>query len=343
MLAAFGGQPSQPERTEVGEQRRHPQAAPQSEKVMDCLVERMKSLEQQMEQLRAERVRAEAGGRRWRLFSLVLCVVTAALFPLQTGQAAGSGASPSLVRRVQFLEDVIIGPDRSNPIFSRTGTDLFVRGVNLYIQNGSGSTLLSRPDGKPVGNLIIGYNEVFDRTASDRAGYHNLVIGPGHAYPAFGGLVTGYHNAVTGNYASVIGGSDNRATGEHSAIAGGLHNLASARHASVTAGLQNSATADGASVSGGTYNNATGRFSSVSGGTSNESQGENSSISGGRENITQGFIASVSGGRFNWAMSENSTVSGGYQTFANATNQWAAGESYSGHVVTRVDVLRTPR
>src|SRR5262245_55406198 len=82
------------------------------------------------------------------------------------------------------------------------GTDLIVKGCNLHVQSGAGSTIA---EVNGVGNLIIGYNEAVFGTEV-RTGSHNLVIGRGHTYTSFGGLLAGAFNSVTGPASSVTGG-----------------------------------------------------------------------------------------------------------------------------------------
>lgn len=125
--------------------------------------------------------------------------------------------------------------------------DLFISGVNLFIQSGNGAT---DADTNAKGNLIIGYNED-DFGPYNRTGSHNLIVGPEHSYSSFGGLVAGLANTVSGQNASVTGGVNNTASAPCASVSGGQDNTAMGTQASVSGGISNTAMNLHASVSGG--------------------------------------------------------------------------------------------
>jgi hypothetical protein len=346
---------------------------------MDRLSERLGALERGIGELKQDQRRTEWQMRWWRRAACLFGVVSLFALALPPGQAAGSTASPSVVRRLRYLEGLL-----SHFSVSADGREVYLTGANLHLRNGQSTT----ESANGLGNLIVGYGELGNPNEDLRTGSHNVMIGSANSFSSYGGLVVGRFSSIAAPYASVSGGyhgqvkpgaefgaisggADNTVTGIQASISGGLTNLASGRFSSIgggdngeasgtsthisggsrnkvsgtaaaiNGGFWNEAPATCSTVSGGAYNKSTGNYSSVTGGTSNEAQGENSAISGGRENIAQGFIASVSGGRFNWAMAESSTVSGGYQTFSDRSYQWSAGGSVAGHTVTLIDVIRS--
>lgn|GEM_PF-2973040 len=78
---------------------------------------------------------------------------------------------------------------------------VYFKGVNVYVQNGAGSTDTTNG----AGNLVVGYNEV-PNTVS-RGGSHNLVLGTQNNYSSYGGLVAGGQNSISAQYATVVGGT----------------------------------------------------------------------------------------------------------------------------------------
>ena len=136
-----------------------------------------------------------------------------------------------------------------------TGTDengypaTFITQCNVWVQDGSGSTV--PPDGHltGLGNLIIGYNEADGNT---RKGCHNLILGISNSYSSYGGLVAGANNAITGPYSSITGGEYNTAGGLASSVSGGESNMASGKVSSVSGGYVNVASGGASTVSGGT-------------------------------------------------------------------------------------------
>ena len=235
----------------------------------------------------------------------------------QAADAALQAADAALATRATALEN-------KTQYLSVSGTDTFFTGTNVHIVNGLGAT-----NGNPsdpfseftglgpatkvngLGNLIVGYNEVFGQSGLQRGGSHNLVVGLGHDYPSIAGLVAGSANRINAPYASVSGGSRNSAAGLGASVSGGISNAASGTLASVT---------------GGSDNRATGLYAAVSGGSNNLASGDNASVSAGQLNTASGRFASVSGGGSNSAGGFfAATVSGGYQHIVSGDFDWAAG------------------
>ena len=176
-------------------------------------------------------------------------------------------------------------------------------GVNVQIVNGLGGSW--RVNG--VGNLIIGYDELYDVpdpfavyicsdgqwrsqmecesngeiwSLNHKSGSHNIVIGSGHRYSTWGGLIVGWDNAVNGSQSSVAG-ANNIASGAWSSIAGGEYNIATEEGSVVGGGSENSAEGAVSVVSGGFSNNATGFASAVSGGSDRAASGNSDWVAGG--------------------------------------------------------------
>lgn len=201
--------------------------------------------------------------------------------------AAGAGYTPTNL--------AILG------VFSLSGTDLTLSGVNVHVEDGTNSTAGT----SHLGNVIVGYNGPSSLYHQARAGSHNFIVGDANNYSSYGGLVCGDENAVGAPYASVLGGTQNLANVEQSAISGGYKNhatgncavvgggygsTASGFYAVMLGGNQNTASAEGSMVSGGNFNTAGGLYSSISGGLSDNVSGETAAISGGRTlNETHGF------------------------------------------------------
>lgn len=108
--------------------------------------------------------------------------------------------------------------------FSRVGNEVYIRGANLNIQNGKGTTYAAGVNG--LGNLIVGYNELRNNAASPdvRLGSHNLVLGQGNNFSQTGAILTGINNASTAHFASVLGGTGNSANAYYSVVVGGYNN-----------------------------------------------------------------------------------------------------------------------
>lgn len=141
------------------------------------------------------------------------------------------------------------------------GTELYVRGCNLHVENGAGSTYTTNG----LGNVVLGYGA---DSADTRTGSHNLVVGDFHSYTASGNLVAGYDNTVGGYAASVAGGRQNVASANYSAVLGGRQNNAGKVYATVAGGRSNVASGQYAQVAGGYANRASGTYTAIAGGDS---------------------------------------------------------------------------
>ena len=238
------------------------------------------------------------------------------------GSRQTTAYTASLETRVASLESEVAALKALLLNVTRTGNDIRFNGVNVHVNNGTGTTT-GTVNG--LGNLIVGYNET-RASGNVRSGSHNLVVGQQNNYSSFGGIVAGMTNTVSGVFATVTGGSGNVASGGYSSVSGGGANTASGAAASVSGGSLNEAYGDWASVSGGENNTASGLRSSVTGGYQNTASYTDAwagggygntasesyaSVSGGRDNAADGYAASVSGGRFNRAYGNYSSVAGG--------------------------------
>jgi hypothetical protein len=176
---------------------------------MDHLQTRLEALEQQMHTVnrRLRWWRGLAGGL------LGLVVLTWAL-------PAGTAPGQSLEQRVTALESLL-------KHFSRAGNEVTIKGANLHLVNGLGTTETTNS----LGNLIVGYNEPVGEGEGEyiRTGSHNVVVGEAHIFSSFGGLVVGLLNEISGAFAVVSGGRDNTASGEGAAVSGGFE-IGSAIH-----------------------------------------------------------------------------------------------------------------
>jgi hypothetical protein len=178
---------------------------------------------------------------------------------------------------------VTVDPNPENGV---RGPNITFKGANIHIVSGSGATDDNIPiGGTPtgLGNLIIGYDEVFVGQVVNRGGAHNLVIGMEHNFTssAWGGLIAGVANTISAEGASVTGGGSNTASGGEASVSGGELNTASGDGASVSGGALNTASGGGSSVSGGRGNTASGEGASVSGGVNNTASGGNTVVIGG--------------------------------------------------------------
>lgn len=107
---------------------------------------------------------------------------------------------------------------------SRNGNELYIRGANLHLENGSDATYAHL---NGLGNLILGYNELRNNGSPNvRTGSHNLILGLGNNYSAAGGIVGGIHNEITHHMGSVLGGTGNSSSGLYAVVAGGFNNKA---------------------------------------------------------------------------------------------------------------------
>jgi len=242
---------------------------------------------------------------------------------------------------IQDLEETVIALSTLLSNVTRDGDDIYFKGMNVHIVNGSGSTD-GTVDG--LGNLIVGYNETRDDGTDVRSGSHNIVTGSRNNYASYGGFVAGSYNEISGTHASVSGGNHNTASGASASVSGGSGNTADGLFASVSGGFGNAASGVSAGVSGGYYNTAWGDYtgvaggksnyaigiySSVTGGYMNDASGNASSVSGGYENVAGGENASVSGGDSNHAVGPYASISGGMNCTASATGASISGGSYN--------------
>ena len=238
------------------------------------------------------------------------------------GSRQTTAYTASLEARVTSLESELAALKTLLANITRTGNDIHFNGVNVHVNNGTGSTT-GAVNG--LGNLIVGYNET-RASGNVRSGSHNLIVGQQNNYSSFGGIVAGMTNTMSGVFATVTGGSGNVASGGYSSVSGGGANTASGAAASISGGSLNDATGDWSSVTGGEDNTASGLRSSVTGGYRNTASytdtwagggyvntasGSYASVSGGRENTASGYGASVSGGRFNKASGNYAAIAGG--------------------------------
>jgi hypothetical protein len=305
---------------------------------MDHVQTRLDALEQQMHTVNRRL-------RWWRGLAcslLGLAVLTWALPAVIAQEEAATGGQRGLAQRVAALETLLTH-------FSRQGNDVTIKGANLHLVNGLGSTDCFDDDGNEIpdcpngrGNLIVGYNELRPPgTAPNiRTGSHNVVVGSLHNFSSFGGLVVGIANEISGIFSSVSGGDSNIASGRWSSISGGGGNTASGDSASVSGGNANTASGPASSISGGSENSASGLASSISaglrniasnehawasGGIANTASGLFSSVSGGSDNMASGLLSSVSGGNANTASGDNASVSGGHNITQETEFGWSAG------------------
>jgi hypothetical protein len=269
--------------------------------------DRLERLEQSVQALGAQKRAAERRVSLWRGTAGALALVGMLILSRGGLQAAAP------------LEDRVAALERLLTHFSRVGNDVFITGANLHLRNGMGRTESTNS----TGNLIVGYNEVVDR--SDRAGSHNIVVGKGHSFTRFGGLVAGFDNTLRGDFASVSGGAWNFADGFAASVSGGGANLAAGAVAAVSGGGGNFATGPTSAVSGGASNTASGPLSWGGGGQLNEARGRNAAVSGGFRNTAGGQDASVSGGQNNAAVGDQSSVSGGASRTVTGISDWRAG------------------
>lgn len=220
----------------------------------------------------------------WLNVALIAGLLCMAVVTSRDLQAAGSGASPSLVRQVAALKvDVLDLKDRLMPL-SRIGDDLYITHANLHIRSGAGST---EAPANNVGNLIIGYNE-----GSAGGGYHNLVIGPFHTYTSYGAIISGYENQSVAPYGSAVGGANNAAQSSGSVITGGQFNNAFGPNSTIAGGVGNSTGLLNADPNNPILR---GNWAHVSGGENNAAQADKSAILGGfgrQLNTVQGYLPS---------------------------------------------------
>ena len=107
----------------------------------------------------------------------------------------------------------------NDPNAEGTNTLLTIKGVNVQIVDGTGSTAST----SGLGNLIIGYNRSGARAAPGdiRTGSHNLILGDANNYQSYGGIVAGVYDTISGPYACVSGGTGNTAGAYAASVSGG--------------------------------------------------------------------------------------------------------------------------
>lgn len=224
----------------------------------------------------------------------------AALTALQGQVNTLQGQVSSLKTQVSALQATLAG-------VSRTGATLRFSGMNIDLNNGSGTTTTANG----LGNLFIGYNE----NPGSQTGSHNLIVGDNQTFTAYGGIIGGEGNTLTGPY-SVAFGAANKASNFGSSVSGGAGNIASGTESSVSGGLDNAATDSWGAILGGCSNlTGTGtdpnalancgsqvrppEVNAVSGGANNTANGGVDSILGGGNNKTGALDSAILGGNTN--------------------------------------------
>jgi hypothetical protein len=286
---------------------------------------RIGGLEVELAELHSAREAAEQHLRRrlhwWKGTAGILLLVGLLIGPPQAGQAQGGTVEQRLTALETKLARVFV---------VNNGADIVIRGANLHIANGVGSTQTNNG----LGNLIIGYNEPRGGGADVRIGSHNLILGQLNNYNSFGGLVGGVQNTISGPFASVVTGFNNQATtwyafcatgrdnipsANYSSVVGGQGNAASGLLSVISGGTSNAASGDFSVASGGNFNTAFGLYSTASGGQFNAATGQYSSVTSGFANVASGQYSTVTAGEFNTASGSRSTVSGGDANTASGT------------------------
>jgi trimeric autotransporter adhesin len=297
----------------------------------------MAHLPERFERLEQQTHTVERQPRRWRSVACGFAILSLLGWGLPLGLARGEASEKA--RDQKGLEQRVAALEKLLKHFSRDGNEITIKGANLRIVNGLGSTNCGDPaDLIPdcpngLGNLIVGYNELRTESncglgpfcANTRTGSHNIVVGQYHNFSSVGGLAVGFRNEISGDFASVSGGLDSRASGSSAAVSGGQGNTASGLAAAVNGGIGHTASGWWSSVSGGTGHTASGDWSSVSGGAGNMAVGESAAVSGGRSNTASGDAAVVSGGEFNTAGGISAVVGGGHNRTADGQFDWVAG------------------
>jgi hypothetical protein len=208
----------------------------------------MNHLQTRLEALEQRTHTVERQLRWWRGLAcgLLGLAVLAWALPVGTAQedtvAGNEKGKKGLEQRVAALESLLTH-------FRRKGNEITIKGANLHIVNGLGSTdCTDDQTGNPtpdcpngLGNLIVGYNEPRPEGVGEniRTGSHNVVVGQWHNFSRFGGLVVGEFNTISDDFASVSGGLGNTASGEWSSVSGGIFNTASGDFSSVSGGENN--------------------------------------------------------------------------------------------------------
>jgi hypothetical protein len=121
---------------------------------------------------------------------------------------------------------VTVDPNPRNDVI---GPNIVFTGANIHIVSGSGaSSDNNNPTG--LGNLIIGYNEVWGLAGWAQPGYrggvHNLIMGSFNRFTrnTYATLVTGVYNTADGAW-SIVDGYRNTDHGQVSVMLGGAYNV----------------------------------------------------------------------------------------------------------------------
>jgi trimeric autotransporter adhesin len=126
-----------------------------------------------------------------------------------------------------------------------------------------------------------------------------VVQGSGAATASYNVIVGGNQNAITGSWASFIGGGAYNSIGSTTTTGG--------NYATILGGASNTVTTNG----GGAF---------IGGGASNKVDGTNSSIAGGEDNTASGYGGTIFGGQSNSTNGNQSTAAGGNTA---ATGYWS--------------------
>ncbi|MFT7465190.1 MAG: hypothetical protein ACI9EF_003555, partial [Pseudohongiellaceae bacterium] len=253
----------------------------------------------------------------------------------ETPPATSQGAAPLAEELEQILSHLSLvwlgdGLGGLRKTIRITGANLQIvsgsRATNGYpADSGEVDTTVTTSNG--LGNLIIGYDEVFPFRANDRTGSHNLVIGKWHTYTSFGGLIGGDTNRVTAPYSTVAGGFTGLASGLRSSVLGGEEGEATGYAAAVLGGAYNRANGFYATSAGGAYNSVEGHYAHVCAGEMNVATGQTSSVAGGAQMLASGVSSTAVSGAFGHASGFTSAVVGGENNIADGDYSVVVGGS----------------
>ena len=108
-----------------------------------------------------------------------------------------------------------------------------IKGGNLFVSNGLGSSECSSDDGDSddtaikcsgKGNIVVGHqHDELEAGHKAITGSHNIVLGKGHTVTSHGGIVSGVDHVTSGPHASAIAGSSNTVSGAGAIALGGDH------------------------------------------------------------------------------------------------------------------------
>jgi hypothetical protein len=288
-----------------------------------------------------------------------VCVPDTAGLPVTSGGAAGTCAAGTAVSLPASADDqrtlISVLPYLS---FTASGVGgkptIIVKGANLQLQNGRGSTT----EVNGAGNLVLGYDE----RPGQQTGSHSLIIGTDHTFTDAGEVLTGrghkvsapfgvalggYADIVTGHsgvaiggwyntageFATAVGGRSNKATGYFDAAVGGESNTAKGSGSVTVGGRDNTAAAHWGTTAGGCANVAgTDALASYDGcpadNASSFSVGDASSVFGGKFNRAAATLASVAGGDHNSVTGRLATLAGGRSRTTSTTGATATGNVF---------------